>query len=1216
MDAERDSPRYSTPLKLTAIVGLLISWTALLALDSPVQAQQTVRIEGRVIDESGQPVSSGFISADDIAIGCCEEFFTGPDASGRFQFDIPPAVYVITANPLAPLNPIRLRVDASGGNVSNLVLTVSTHSTPFLPDDPPKAQLIQISTPDTNGDIVVTGAPGSVPPNSSVALVTLDTGHTSVVEAEGNGSFSASLFAPPGTSILVKSDPLGANVGRFLVVNDEEILNSDDDLAALSGTILHVSDPSATGAEPTFSGAGLTHFASVGESPLPAWTFQGVLNGQTFSPGGTLSVQGSLRIVSSALQGAGTMRAGIRLSLERLSGPNGHGTLAQNTYASVFLTPTGLPIERKARGFNESLDQFVFVDILKAATDQAEAAVDMALPIPVDLPAGFYRPLITFNFEGIPVEFPPSRLVIFIDRAQRRLITSMYLPIIQIGTPAAPHVYWTLLTDTLSNGTRGVRAIQDRSRFNIAPRILTQSETFIVPRLDSVSDQPLTYRLEPYAPTISLGDQVPPNPPLIPFRFPSGSLTVRIRKPTGQVDVIGPATFVQARMKSLVSRENGRTIDSGGGHIDDVYQLSTMDPRFEVEFTQDGLHVITLEGAIDDIWGNTWSGGGTYEVYVARTLALDTTVLPGTHFEVGDVFNPGLVVTPPVAADVEVRFQLAPNSDAIQLEEQVIRGRLNRFGYFQPAGNSIVLDQPGEYRVDVTATYRDDQGQMWAGSRTWGGVVAPVTPTIIAHGRRGIDSQQTIGPQWFTRDQLGIEVGSNHVPFPFNAGDVQWLEKSDSAIPLVTFQDPSRVLTDLLRQREFDNFGNFLTPLTFPGTFDERVVVGEAPLFSSRPDGIDPHLDPSKVDLWGYSYRSVQRPLVRVREEIGEDQLPPPYWRFNERYANQIGMGRNSDQPGEIKFQYSAVVAHGAALSQPQYGIHGSFFVLVPDDDPDGTRTFPPFQGNGGGPSGGPLFTLKGEDVDLFVHLTGIRPGSVLETGNTFALVGAVGPTLPARVQYTVTAPDNSQRSFSGRANAIGYYYDPADNFIVEQPGRYSVDLTVAYDGLTSAGQVTQPFPTGDVLGTASGRFFVYVVSTQSAPLAVDVPRNIFLTAPADFQVNATAPQGMTLTDGHMTAMIPGFVLEDKSLSGAGNSLTYQYDPVTLAQGVPVLDVDFFGTPVAADVVTISLFGEGTDADGSPTYAARVLTLHGTELLNLPPAAHDPTALRDLEPLE
>ena len=124
-----------------------------------------------------------------------------------------------------------------------------------------------------------------------------------------------------------------------------------------------------------------------------------------------------------------------------------------------------------------------------------------------------------------------------------------------------------------------------------------------------------------------------------------------------------------------------------------------------------------------------------------------------------------------------------------------------------------------------------------------------------------------------------------------------------------------------------------------------------------------------------------------------------------------------------------------------------------------------------------PLFTLKGEEIDLFIHLTGVRPGSVLETGNTFALVGAIGPTLPAQVTYTVTAPDGSQRRFSGVANEIGYYYEPEDNFIVDQPGRYTVDLQVSYDGSTSAGQVTAPFPQGHVLGTARGRFLVYVVS-------------------------------------------------------------------------------------------------------------------------------------------
>ena len=270
--------------------------------------------------------------------------------------------------------------------------------------------------------------------------------------------------------------------------------------------------------------------------------------------------------------------------------------------------------------------------------------------------------------------------------------------------------------------------------------------------------------------------------PRIPFRFPSGNLTATIRQPDGTERILGSAPFVQSRVKSLVDDE-GNLLDSGGGHIHHVYQLTTLDSRFEVTFAQDGLHVITVEGTIDDIWGNTWIGGGTYEVHVGRVLALDTAVLPGTHFEVGDGFNPGLVVSPPVIAEVEVWIQHVPHSDLSQLQERVIRGRTNRFGYFQPAGNTLVFEQPGEYRVDITAQGRDVQGQLWMGSRTWGGVVAPIDPLIVAHGRRGIDSQETIGPQWFSRTQLGIPVGvPGHVHIPFQSGDVQWLENADSTV--------------------------------------------------------------------------------------------------------------------------------------------------------------------------------------------------------------------------------------------------------------------------------------------------------------------------------------------------------------------------------------------------------------------------------------------------
>ncbi len=1171
-----------------------------------ITLESGVMLGGKVVDEAGEPVPNALVCArlptEQQSEGICRY----SELEGTFQLQVAPAVYVVTIRPVFPLRQTRLRrVEVSGEGVSDLVLTVSRDPMPFVPDDPPKAALISISAPTTDGEVTLTGAAGSVVPHSMVVAITVETGHFTTAQATASGSFRANLFAPAGTSIFVKADPVGTTVAQFVSVSlDPDLAAKPGALAALPGTILRAPDPPGTGVP--VGDAGRSHFDA-----LPVWTFQGSLARDTFAPGDPLRVRGTVRVDSPVLQGANALQVTAGLRLERLSDTDGANILRYNTFASTFLTPTGLPIEREPRYADAGLDVYRQVPLAKTTGTQAEANIDLTLPLPSDFPAGYYRPFLNLDFPGMPRETPPSRPVILPDFSTRPHHEAR-LPIVQVGSPALPRLSWPLLLDTLSNGSRGILAEEDVDRFGTAQRILTPSETFVIPRLSAASGQPLTYRLEPFVPAVGGWNAVRIYAPNIPFQFPSGSLTVRLHQPDGTERVLGPAPFVQSRLKGLVDEE-GFLLDGGGGHIGDAYQLTTLDPRFEVTFTQDGLHVITVEGTIDDIWGNTWSGGGTYEVYVGRVLALDTAVLPGTHFEVGDGFNPGLVVSPPMTAEVEVRLQHVPHSDVSQLEEHVIRGRTNRFGYFQPAGNTVVFDQPGEYRVDITAQGEDAQGQLWMGSRTWGGVVALVNPLIVAHGRRGIDTQDTIGPQWFTRDQIGIPVGDNHVPFPFQSGDVQWLEEADSAIPLIAFHDPSRQLTELLRQREREDG---LVPREGPGSFVERVVVGETPLFSSRPDGIDPHLGPSKVDLWGYSYRSVQRPLVRVREEISEDKIPNPYWRFNDRYANQIGVGKHGDLPGEFKFQYGAAVLHGSALDQAHYAIQGSLFVLVPDDDPDGTRTFPPFQGNGGGPSGGPLFTLKGEDIDLFIHLTGVRPGSVLEAGNTFALVGAIGPTLPAQVAYTVTAPDGSQRRFSGMANEIGYYYEPDDNFIVDQPGQYTVDLQVTYDGSTSAGQVTAPFPQGHVLGTARGRFSVYVVSPHSTPLKVNMPRHDFLTAPSDFTVTASAPTGLTLTEGHVTALIPGVVLEDGPLTVGSNGLTYDYDPVGLAAGVPILDVERFGEPVAADVVTVSLFGEGTDSDGQPSYAARVVTLHGTEFLNLTPVPPDTNAVRDLERLE
>ena len=803
-----------------------------------ITLESGVVLGGKVVDDEGHPVPDTRVCAHLPAENWWEGSCSNTELAGTFQLQVTPGVYVITARPVLPLRQTRRRLEVGQAGVTALVLTVSRDPTPFVPDDPPKADLISISPPTADGEVTLTGAAGSVIPNSAVVAITLDTGHFTTTQATADGSFTATLFAPAGTSILIKADPFGASVAEFSPISGE--IHGPSSLAALSGTILRVADPPGAGIR--IGGAGRTDW-----DRLPAWTFHGFINTQTLAPGDPLRVRGTVRVDSSALQGIDGLQVRTSLRLERLSDTDGPSILRSNTFASTFLSPTGLPIERRPRWWDAGLDVERLVPLVKTASIRAAAEVDLTLTLPPDFPAGYYRPFLEFWFPDMPAEDPPSRSIIqLVQTAARSSASDARLPIIRVGSPAPPRLYWTLFMDTPSNGSRGVLASEDVDGFGIAQRILTTSDTFVLPRLGAASGQPLTYRLEPFVPTASLGNGVVgglPASPRIPFRFPSGSLTVTIRRPDGAETVLGPASFVQSRSKSLAD-EQGVLLDEGGGHISDVYQLTTLDPRFDVTFAQDGLHVITVEGTIDDIWGHTWTGGGTYEVHVGRVLALDTAVLPGTHFAVGDGFNPGLVVSPPMTAEVEMRLQHVPHSNISQLEERVIRGRTNRFGYFQPAGNSVVFEQPGEYRVDITAGQRCP-GAAVDGLADLGRSGGSSDPFIVAHGRRGIDAQYTIGPQWFFFDDILLDDSqSAHVPFPFQSGDVTWVEERgdiDVSIPLMSFHDPSRQLTGLLRQRDPEGF-----PLQPPGSFAERVVVGEAPCSPAGPIGLIPTWTPPR----------------------------------------------------------------------------------------------------------------------------------------------------------------------------------------------------------------------------------------------------------------------------------------------------------------------------------------------------------------------------------
>lgn len=1020
----------------------------------------------------------------------------------------------------------------------------------YAPDSPAVVSLITLGQPDADNLLTVTAAPGCVPANSYVMAVDLSIGRYGIVHAAADGSFKMSLIAPPGTTLLFKVDPLG----KLLPAFDETAHDLYSKFGALPGALLRVPDG------PPLSSDG-TPFSAAGPTDVTGAYFdaRATINKLSFQTGESLTINTSIVVHSPALDASAHPTLNFSVAFARVATSDGTQIAMATNFGSTFMTPTDLPIERQP-ACGTTVFKYDGPFALTATNGRAQATRSVSINIPSQLPPGLYQPYVTTRFDGIPTA-PAPKGVIQVSPVPNNIPA----PIIRIGNPASPRLSALLFADTWSNGVRGVRAAEDTKVYGFAAQIATQSDVLVLPRA--------TYRVEPHLPVISVSDRGNPMPePRFPLKLPSGSLTVRVTRPDGSTATIGPAPFVQAR-SIAPAKDDGQTFDLGSHHPGDVYQLSTMDSRFEVNFGQYGRYRIALDGSVDDLWGTTWRITGSYDLTIAEPIVLDTSVLPGTGFEAGDFPSFAVTTIPPLPADIDATFRLAPQSDASRMQVTTSRGRANRFGMFSPALASAVADEAGEYRMDIAATYLDANGVLWAGSRTWGGVVAPKDSQLIVHGRRGVFFQSAPRQQWFFESQSGTVPSDGHPTFPFLSGDVIWVIPNKAMLIGVNQQDVTGVIDSLVASR---------CP-------SREALPGETPLISSRPDKLDTHFDLSAVDFWSYAYASVERPLIRVREVIGDGVAGHlfGYWQFGEQYGAQRGVA-NGDRPNDFKFLFAGGVSRGSAIGKAQYGIYGALFVALPYNDPPGTRVFPPFQGNGGGPSGGPIMTLKGKPIDLFFHATAVRPGTILERGNTATFAGYVAPPLPANIQISVTSPSGVRRTFNGKANRVGYVNARSAAFPVDESGVWKATVIVVFDGLTSAGQVQTPYPTGDVLGSRQGEFNFYVVGPNEPPLAVSTNARQSNTP---FVFNVAPPVALSNAVLTETTMMPGVVVEENATS----TLQYTYDAGRLAQQFPNIDVIANGISYF-DTITISFLVTGTDGSGARRSFAREIVLQGDEL--------------------
>jgi hypothetical protein len=967
-----------------------------------------------------------------------------------------------------------------------------------------------------------------------------------------------------------------------------------------------------------------------------------------YLPGDTIQIEGTLRLHSPAIT-AHTDLADIvavaNPSLLMLHDETGAPRAAQSSVQSTMLTPSGLPVLSTGRPEIGLHQGFAVTGFRRAGDHALESGFIASIQLPADLPAGTYRPQVRLDVRGVPTntDWLAAYVTAFTYDPQ-----TAALPPIRVGQPATGRQIWRLLMDDIVQGTRGAGARADQGAYGLSAQIVTQGAPFHVPPIDTRTGQAITYRLEPFLPMLSYTDRRMPAAPLVPLDLPGGQLCVAVHKPDGSRQDLGCEPFAQSFNRTKTTRE-GNDLNVGTVQLEDVYSLMATTDRFRTTFDQYGLHTIVMSGTVSDPWGNRYVGGGTYDLWVAHTLDVDSGVLPGTPLAAGDAYHPTFQFYPRVPAQVSLTLTHYPGSDPSQAITRRRSGQANAYGYY--AGSPIRLATPGEYRVDATAVYTNPSGMLYVGATTWGSVVMTPpdqAPHLVAHGRRGLDSLAAIpGSPWFVscRD-LPIDAGAiSHTFNPFFNGDLVWSRMidapgecpagvtsgGDSLILGASVQDTVGVVEAAILARaqriRVETYG--------PGTLTERAAAGELPLFISTRSGRPPPLDltrigaelPGDVDQIAYSYRSSQRPGVRVREVVAEDGESGGYWRLDTLYDDQLGVGILGDQPNDYKFQYLGVVYRDLDTGRSEYLGHGSGWIFIPDSDRAGTRVMPPFAGPGNGgwtTEGGPILTLKGKAVHAFVLPTGTRPGAVLETGDMFRFAGHVMPTLDSRVAVTLTAPSGQRHLLGGQANSVGYYADPGDDLPVNEAGLWSVDVRVWHDGRCSGGQTVPPYPSGDVLGSTDGRYWFYVVPPGTESLDVSSPTPGWLTwnhAVTPIEIQGSVPEGLDDVTVEYTISMPGYILQRGQVTPAGGAYRFIFDPEALQRDYPNLDLTGRDTWRAglADTISIGLLLRGRQG-GQTVYRANTITFQGDQVyvggvgLGSSPPVYLPLVLKDADP--
>ncbi len=932
-------------------------------------------------------------------------------------------------------------------------------------DTLPRTDLIFVSSPDGTGMVDVIGQPGAVPFGQperawdSVNVIAVEWGTQDCVNRRSDGSFDARLKAPTGSILYVLPIDRNNCIGQGIQTGPALVLT-------VPGTT-SIATPITLGR----AGSQLK------------WSAQGSLtdsNGIEFvvheEPGGECLIP--------------------KIHLYRLfDGEGGYLSQVNVNVHGPTLTPTGLPIESDtgSTGYYETIEFIDVPDCLESSQTLMPAS------LPASLEPGWYLPRIMFGPES-GLNIPGATGIEFEGNTGFG-----YLPMIAVDTTTTPRLPITLLNEAPSWGSAGIRGVvakEDADRFALGSR-RSVAAPFIASPTDPLSGQSVHYTLEPYLPTVGYTGFAASLPEVL-FGLDDdnpGTINVSLTSPDGTTTNLAEETKVEMFIASAWFAGYPVTLPfSGPSH---TVGLTTRLDELDIYFNQFGLHTVRLDGMLSSSRGDEFIIEGTYDIWVAEPLDLSLGVFEGTPLEIGDAWNPTVVIEPGVPAEITIDISHYPDGDLARRQNYSIKGTANRFGYFS-SDQTWQPTEHGEYLVEVAASYRDPvDGTLWMGARSSASIVATPNTAIVAHAERNSELAKATGDQmlrtWFFNRTVDpacgeaacdaiVADGARGIGYPFFSGDVVWVADMTPLNPVITVDGPASLLTSLAPQLQPQDYCYPESALHPPGCVEASDTNR---LYSDTNNGSGVHHRQNDVASWAYWYSTSMRPDVSVFSAVAEGRGGVHNtWYGHDTYNCQIGLtcrdsyftpeqgGRGGsdtrgDEEGDVKLLFGGAVLKNG--NQAHFVPYASMAVIVKEAestnsggfllrDDKGNRICPPYQGAAGGlGTCGPLLTHQGRQVDLFITPTGTRPGSVLEPGDRFTYSGQAWPTLDVAVEVTVTDPDGEILRFTDRANTVGYIGADTMSFIVEKPGVYEVHVSATQDQpVPSTGLIPDPVLVAD----------------------------------------------------------------------------------------------------------------------------------------------------------